>query len=184
MEIIDTPIDAVKILRPKRIGDGRGFLSEVYRRDTMERAGLPTGWVQDIHSFSSAPGTVRGMHFQVPPCAQDKLIRVARGRILDVAVDLRHTSPTFGRHVAVELSAENWQQLLIPIGFAHGFCTLEPDTEVIYKVTAFYSAKHDLGVAWNDADLGIAWPLSPEEAVLSDKDRRQPQLVDLPLFFE
>jgi len=184
MEIIDTAIPAVKIIRPKRFGDHRGFFSEVFRRDVMEQAGLPTEWIQDNHSLSAAVGTVRGLHFQTEPFAQDKLVRVVRGRILDVAVDLRRSSPTFGKHVAVELSAENWQQLLVPIGFAHGFCTLEPDTEVLYKVTALYSAQHDLGLAWDDPELGIAWPVASADAMLSDKDRRQPRLADLPTYFD
>ena len=119
------------------------------------------------------------MHFQTAPFAQDKLVRVISGRILDVAVDLRRSSPTFGRHVVVELSKENWRQLFIPIGFAHGFVTLEPDTEVIYKVTNFYSPQHDCGVAWDDPDIGIAWPADAESAVLSDKDRKWPRLRDL-----
>jgi dTDP-4-dehydrorhamnose 3,5-epimerase len=127
---------------------------------------------------------VRGLHFQARPFAQDKLIRVVRGRILDAAVDLRRSSRTFGRHVAIELSAENWQQLLVPIGFAHGFCTLEPDTEVLYKVTAPYSGQHDLGLAWNDPDLGIAWPVMPDAAILSDKDRQQPRLADVSSYFD
>ena len=184
MEIIDTAIEAVKIVSPKRFGDERGFFSEVFRRDVMEQAGLPTDWVQDNHSHSSAAGTVRGLHFQARPFAQDKLVRVVRGRILDAAVDLRRSSRTYGHHVTVELSAENWRQLLVPIGFAHGFCTLEPDTEVVYKVTAPYSAQHDLGLAWNDPDIGIAWPVTDDAAVLSDKDRHQPRLADLSLYFD
>jgi dTDP-4-dehydrorhamnose 3,5-epimerase len=178
-----TGIPDVKILTPLRLGDHRGFFSETYNRKTFEAAGLVLDFVQDNHSLSAEAGTVRGLHFQSPPFAQDKLIRVARGAILDVAVDLRRGSPTFGQHVAVELSAANWRQLLVPIGFAHGFCTLEPDTEVVYKVTGFYSAANDHGLAWDDPDLGIAWPVTRDAATLSDKDRRHPRLADLPDYF-
>ncbi len=183
MDIEPTAIDAVKIIRPKRFGDARGYFSEVFRLDVMERHGLPTAWVQDNQSRSAAVGTIRGLHFQSHPVAQDKLVRVLRGRILDVAVDIRRASPTYGRHVAVELSAENMLQLLVPIGFAHGFCTLEPDTEVFYKVTAPYGPQNDFGLAWDDPDLGIAWPVAPDQATLSDKDRRQPRLADLQAYF-
>jgi dTDP-4-dehydrorhamnose 3,5-epimerase len=184
MDIESTAIPAVKIIKPKRHGDARGFFSEVFKLSVMAEAGLPTAWVQDNHSRSSEVGTVRGLHFQSHPVAQDKLVRVTRGRVLDVAVDLRRTSPSFGRHVAAELSADNWLQLLVPIGFAHGFCTLEPDTEVLYKVTAPYGPTNDHGVAWDDPDLAIDWPVRPDAAVLSDKDRRQPRLADLPVYFD
>ncbi len=127
MKIEDTEIEGVKVLTPARHGDHRGFFSEVYNAKTFEKGGLDLRFVQDNHSVSAEAGTIRGLHFQSPPFAQDKLVRVARGRILDVAVDIRRSSKTFGRHVAVELSRENWKQLLVPIGFAHGFCTLEPD---------------------------------------------------------
>lgn len=128
-------------------------------------------------------GTVRGLHFQAPPYAQDKLIRVVRGKIIDVAVDIRRSSPTFGKYTAVELSYENWNQLFIPIGFAHGFMTLEPNTEVSYKVTNFYSPNHDCGIAWNDPDLAIEWPYNEGEVSLSDKDRRLPFLKELETYF-
>jgi dTDP-4-dehydrorhamnose 3,5-epimerase len=124
-----------------------------------------------------------GCIFQTPPFAQAKLVRVTRGRVLDVAVDLRRFSPTFGRHVAVELSAANWFQLLVPVGFAHGFCTLEDDSEVLYKVSAYYAAAHDKGIAWDDPALGIRWPVSAADAILSDKDQRQPRLADSPDLF-
>ncbi len=179
-----TAIPDVKIITGKKFGDRRGFFSEVYNRKAFAEAGIALDFVQDNHSLSAQPGTVRGLHFQSPPFAQHKLVRVPRGRILDVAVDIRRSSPTFGRHVTVELSAENWRQLLVPIGFAHGFATLEPDTEVIYKVSDYYSAANDLGLAWDDPDLGIAWPLPPGGAVLSDKDRTHPRLRDLPAIFD
>jgi dTDP-4-dehydrorhamnose 3,5-epimerase len=180
----DTAISAVKIITPKKFGDHRGFFSETYNRRAMAEAGIRLDFVQDNHSRSADVGTIRGLHFQSAPFAQDKLVRVPRGRILDVAVDLRRSSPTFGRHVAVELSAENWRQLLVPIGFAHGFCSLEPETEVLYKVTNYYSPAHDHGLAFDDPALGIAWPIDQAKAILSDKDRRLPRLADCPLCFD
>jgi dTDP-4-dehydrorhamnose 3,5-epimerase len=184
LDIQPTTIAAVKLLTPKKIGDGRGFLSEVYKRSEFEAAGLFLEFVQENHLFSERAGTVRGLHFQIPPFAQDKLVRVIRGRIFDVAVDLRRSSPTFGRHVATELSAENWRQLLIPKGFAHGLCTLEPDTEVAYKATNYYSGECDRGLLWNDPDLGIEWPVSESTACTSDADRTHPRLRELPVFFD
>jgi dTDP-4-dehydrorhamnose 3,5-epimerase len=130
VQIDNADIEGVKVITPKKLGDHRGFFSEVYVKRVFDEAGLALNFVQDNHSFSAEVGTIRGLHFQSPPFAQDKLVRVTRGRVVDVAVDLRRSSKTFGRHVAVEISAENWRQLLVPIGFAHGFCTLEPDTEV------------------------------------------------------
>ena len=179
MLVEDTVIEGVKIITPKKHGDERGFFSEVYNLSTWEKAGLHYRFVQDNHSLSANVGVIRGLHFQTEPAAQDKLVRVVRGRILDVAVDLRRSSPTFGRHVAVELSADDWRQLLVPIGFAHGFCVLEPNTEVLYKVTNFYAAASDSGLAFDDPDLNIDWPVSPASALLSDKDRRWPRLRDL-----
>ncbi len=181
--IQDTAIADVKIVTPRKFGDARGFFSETYNRRTFESAGLRYEFVQDNHSLSTAAGSVRGLHFQIAPFAQDKLVRVLRGRIHDVVVDLRRGSPTFGRHVAVELSAKNFRQLLVPAGFAHGFCTLEPDTEVFYKVTQFYSPLHDRGVLWNDPSLGIDWPAIADAATLSEKDRVLPRFNDLADFF-
>jgi dTDP-4-dehydrorhamnose 3,5-epimerase len=183
MIVEDTAVAGVKIITPRKHGDHRGFFSEVYRQDVLAEAGLSLQFVQDNHSLSAQTGTLRGLHFQAPPFAQDKLVRVLRGAIIDVAVDLRVSSATFGKHVAVEISAANWRQLLVPIGFAHGFCTLEPDTEVFYKVTNYYSAAHDLGLAWDDPALGIEWPATGSPLVLSDKDRRHPALKDLPGVF-
>ena len=168
---------------PKKHGDHRGFFSEVYNKRTLAAAGIDIDFVQDNHSLSAEKGVVRGLHFQVPPFAQDKLVRVVRGSVFDVAVDLRRGSPTYGKHVSVVLSAEEWNQILVPIGFAHGLMTLEPDTEVIYKVSNYYSAEHDKGLLWNDPALGIEWPVAEEEAILSAKDQMPPRLADLPPYF-
>ncbi len=178
-EIIDTAIADVKVIVPARYGDDRGFLSEVYRRDAFAAAGIDVEFVQVNQSYSARRGTVRGLHFQLAPRAQAKLVRVTRGSILDVAVDLRPDSPTYGRHVAVELSAANWKQLFIPVGFAHGFCTLEPDTEVIYMLSDVYAPELERGVLWNDPALGIDWPVAEAEAILSPKDRAHPRLAEL-----
>lgn len=166
------------VLEPKKFGDHRGFFSETYSRARLAEAGFDAEFVQDNHSLSVEPGVVRGLHFQTPPYAQDKLVRVARGAILDVAVDIRRGSPTYGDHAAVELSAENWRQLLVPAGFAHGFVTLVPETEVVYKVTAYFAPANDRGILWSDPDLGIDWPVDAAAAILSDKDRAQPRLAD------
>lgn len=183
LSVEPTIIPEVRIVTPRRFGDRRGFFSETYSRQHFFEAGIDTEFVQDNHSLSATVGTVRGLHFQSEPFAQAKLIRVVRGSILDVAVDIRRSSPTYGKHVAVELSAENGRQLFVPVGFAHGFCTLESDTEIEYKVSAYYSAANDHGLAWNDPDLKIAWPVDPARAVLSDKDCRQPTLAELPAYF-
>lgn len=181
-EALCVTIPDVKVLTPRRFDDPRGTFAEVYRRDALAALGVTCDFVQDNHSISHRRGTVRGLHYQAPPFAQDKLVRVVRGAIFDVAVDLRRSSPTFGRHVACVLSAAEWNQLLVPAGFAHGFCTLAPDTEVLYKVTAYYSAAHERGIRWDDPQLGIDWPVAADEALLSEKDRRLPswgELTDL-----
>jgi dTDP-4-dehydrorhamnose 3,5-epimerase len=182
--ITDTAIPAVKLIEPKRFGDQRGFFSETYSRAAFLDAGIDLDFVQDNHSLSQQVGTLRGLHFQSPPFAQDKLVRCTRGRILDVVVDIRRGSPSFGAHVAIELSEKNWRQLLVPKGFAHGFITLEASSEVLYKVTAPYSAAHDFGLAFSDPALGIDWPAPTGGAVLSDKDRRHPLLAELPAYFD
>jgi len=183
MEITETRIPDVKLLRPKKFGDHRGFFSETYNCRTLAESGIEIDFVQDNHSLSVEKGTIRGLHFQTPPYAQDKLVRVVRGAILDVAVDLRRESPTYGQWVGAEISAEEWNQILVPVGFAHGICTLEPDTELIYKVSNYYSPDHDKGLRWNDPDLGIEWPISESEAILSEKDRAQPLFKEMTAAF-
>ncbi|MHC4980982.1 MAG: dTDP-4-dehydrorhamnose 3,5-epimerase [Planctomycetota bacterium] len=184
MNVIETEIPDIKILSPERFGDHRGFFSETYNRRALAEAGLELDFVQDNDSLTAEPGTVRGLHFQVPPFAQHKLVRVVRGAILDVAVDLRRGSPTRGRHVAVQISAEEWNQVFVPAGFAHGFCTLKPDTHIVYKVTSHYSPQHDKGLLWSDPALGIQWPVSAAEAVLSQRDTQWPRLAELPDYFD
>ncbi|MGX1740383.1 dTDP-4-dehydrorhamnose 3,5-epimerase [Bosea sp. NPDC055353] len=184
LSVEDTAIPAVKIVTPRKFGDHRGFFSETWSHKAFAEAGLDLDFVQDNQSLSAPVGTLRGLHFQSPPFAQDKLVRVTRGRILDVAVDIRASSPTFGKHVAVELSAENWKQLLVPIGFAHGFVTLEPDTEVLYKVTAPYAPANDHGLAFDDPALGIDWRLPLSGLTLSDKDRKHPRLAEMLRYFD
>jgi dTDP-4-dehydrorhamnose 3,5-epimerase len=184
LSVEETAIPAVKIVTPKKFGDHRGFFSETWSRKAFAEVGIDLDFVQDNQSLSGPVGTLRGLHFQSPPFAQDKLVRVTRGRILDVAVDIRASSPTFGKHVAVELSAENWRQLLVPVGFAHGFVTLEPDTEVIYKVTAPYAPENDHGLAFDDPALGIDWRLPLSGLTLSDKDRKHPRLAEMLRYFD
>lgn len=179
MKIERLAIPDVVLITPKNFRDERGFFSETWNEQTLLAAGFDFRFVQDNHALSRAKGTVRGLHFQTPPKAQDKLIRCTRGAVFDVAVDIRRSSPTFGQHVAAVLSAENWSQLLVPKGFAHGYATLEPDTEIVYKVTDYYSPAHDKGLAWDDPALAIAWGFTRANAVLSDKDRMQPRLSEL-----
>lgn len=179
MQFIDTDLPGVRIVEPVRHGDHRGFFAETWHASRFADAGLDRPWMQDNHSRSQTPGTLRGLHFQAPPHAQSKLVRVVRGRVLDVAVDIRRGSATFGQHVAVELSEANFRQLYVPAGFAHGFVTLEPDTEVLYKVDAGYAPDADMGIAWNDPDLGIDWGVANDAVVLSEKDQRHPTLAEL-----
>jgi dTDP-4-dehydrorhamnose 3,5-epimerase len=170
--------DIVKIV-PVRHGDARGYFSEVFRDAWFRDHVADVTFVQDNQSLSAERGTVRGLHFQLEPFAQGKLVQCVSGAVFDVAVDIRKGSPTFGQWAGAELSGRNGVQLWIPTGFAHGFVTLEPHTIVHYKVTAPYSAQHDRGLFWNDADVGIAWPVAAAKAVLSEKDRAQPSLADL-----
>jgi dTDP-4-dehydrorhamnose 3,5-epimerase len=184
MRIEPTAIADAKLLVPRRIVDTRGFFSETWNRTTLAAAGISADFCQDNLSRSRPVGTIRGLHFQTPPFAQTKLVSVLAGRIFDVAVDLRRGSSTYGRHVSAELTADGGEQFLIPEGFAHGFCTLEPDTLIAYKVSAPYSPAHDSGLLWNDADLGIVWPVGPAQAVLSDKDRNLPAFREFQTPFE
>ncbi len=184
MEVEALAIPEVLLITPRRFDDGRGFFSETYHEARWRAAGVGGPFVQDNHSLSVAAGVIRGLHCQIAPSVQGKLVRVVKGAIWDVAVDIRHGSPTFGRFVAAELSAANWRQLWIPGGFLHGFCTLVPDTEVLYKVTAPYDPAAERAVAWDDPDLALPWPLAPgSAAVLSEKDRHHPRLCDCAPWF-
>jgi dTDP-4-dehydrorhamnose 3,5-epimerase len=184
MQVTATQIPDVKILTPKKFGDSRGFFSETYNRNTLrDLIGADVDFVQDNQSLSVEKGVVRGLHYQMPPMAQAKLVRVTRGAILDVAVDIRRASPTFGRHVAAVISADNWRQIFVPVGFAHGFVTLEPNTEVLYKVSNYYSPKDERGILWNDPKLAIDWGISESAAVMSEKDQKYPTLAAAKDFF-
>jgi len=175
-------LDGVLELSPRKFGDDRGFFSETYNAKSFVEAGIDLTFVQDNHSYSAASGVVRGLHYQLPPFAQDKLVRVTRGAILDVAVDIRKGSPTFGKWVALEVSAEKWNQILVPKGFAHGFMTLVENTEVIYKVTNYYSPDHDRSIRFDDPAIGIDWPITASGVQLSDKDQKAPFLADAVVF--
>jgi dTDP-4-dehydrorhamnose 3,5-epimerase len=174
----------VKLFTPKRFADARGSFSEIWVDRWFRKEIADVSFVQENQSVSEQKGTVRGLHFQRPPAAQGKLVRVVRGSIFDVAVDIRNGSPTYRQHVATKLNAAEGAQLWVPPGFLHGFCTLEDETEVYYKVTSYYSPSDDAGVLWNDEDLGIDWPIGVDSAVLSDKDQNHPRLRDLPPYFE
>ena len=184
LDVLPLSLPGVMLIRSTRISDSRGSFAETYVRGDFAKSGIPNDFVQDNQSVSFSAGTVRGLHFQTPPFQQAKLIRVLRGRIFDVVVDLRRSSATYGTHVSVELSAEGGEQLFVPAGFAHGFCTLVATTEVFYKVDAVYSSAHDRGVNWLDPTLGIRWPVAPSKAILSDKDRALPPMNELSAHFE
>lgn len=177
LKIHKTSLEGVVLITPRRFGDDRGWFSESWKAAAHADAGLDFYWVQDNHSFSAQQGTLRGLHYQAPPHAQDKLLRCTRGRIWDVAVDYRKGSPTYLQHVGVELTADNGCQLLVPAGFLHGFVTLEPDCEVQYKCSAPYAPECDAGVRWDDPDIAIDWPISGEPH-LSDKDAVAPLVSD------
>ncbi len=175
MQILPTTLPDVKRLRLTRHADERGWFMETWRSDLASALGLDAAFVQDNNAWSARAGTVRGLHYQLAPSAQGKLVRVVRGAVWDVAVDLRAGSPNLGRWVAVCLSADNAEQLWIPPGFAHGYCTLVDDTELAYKVTAFHAPDLERGVAWDDPDLALPWPVAREDAVVSERDRALPR---------
>lgn len=172
MDVKDLSLPGLKLLKPRRFADSRGYFSETYNERTFAQAGITIKFIQDNQSVSASTGTVRALHFQLPPAPQTKLVRVLHGSIFDVGVDLRTGSPTYGRWEGVTISAEGGEQLLVPRGFAHGFCTLEPNSVVAYKVDEFYAPASDSGLIWNDPDLAIAWPVAAGAAVLSDKDQK------------
>lgn len=179
-----TAIEDVKAITSETFADKRGTFCESYNRTRYFKNGIELDFVQDNLSSSVDAGTVRGLHFQRHPTAQAKLVRVVRGSVLDIAVDLRRSSRTYGKWVAETLSADNGKQLLVPVGFAHGFCTLEPNTHVLYKVTSYYSPVDDFGIAWDDPDLAIDWPVGSDKVMLSDKDRCLPKFKSLPAYFD
>jgi dTDP-4-dehydrorhamnose 3,5-epimerase len=182
MKLVNTKIQGILIIEPAVIGDNRGFFMESYNGKKFGGLGIDHSFIQDNHSLSVETGVLRGLHYQLNPKAQTKLVRVTAGAIYDVVIDIRKSSPTFGEWVGVILSAANKRQLLVPQGFAHGFCTIVPNTEVLYKVDEYYSPKHDRGIAWNDPALAIDWPTT--SPILSDKDTKHPNLADAEMNFE
>lgn len=183
MQLERLQIEDIFVVKPSKHGDRRGFFSETYRKDFLREQKADADFLQDNHVYSAHRGVLRGLHFQIPPHAQGKLVRCIRGAILDIGVDIRTGSPTFGHHVAVELSSANWKQLWLPPGFAHGYVTLEQDCEVIYKTTDYYAKDCERGLAWDDPALGIDWKIARNCIVTSDKDRANPLLADLQPFF-
>jgi dTDP-4-dehydrorhamnose 3,5-epimerase len=176
-------IPDVKLVTPVRFNDPRGFFSETWQQTRFAEAGIPGPFIQDNHAVSNGVGVLRGLHCQIGANAQGKLVRCVRGAIFDVAIDVRHGSSTYGQWVGAEISAENWTQIWVPVGFLHAYCTLTAETEVIYKVTGPWDRSAERGVIWNDPDIGIDWPVSPDQVILSDKDRILPRLRDLPPLF-
>lgn len=184
MQIREFDISGLKLFTPRKISDARGFFAETFRQILFDDAIGPAPFVQENQSRSTEAGTIRGLHFQIAPNVQAKLVRVLTGAILDVAVDLRRSSSTYGEHVAIELSSDTLEQFFIPAGFAHGFCTLKPNTEVCYKVSAYYDPKAERGLAWNDRRLAIHWPVDETRAILSDKDKAYGTFEGLDSFFD
>jgi dTDP-4-dehydrorhamnose 3,5-epimerase len=183
MRIERFKIEDIFAIEPSKHSDHRGFFSETYRNDFLRGQKVDAEFLQDNHVYSAQRGVLRGLHFQIPPHAQGKLVRCVRGAILDIGVDIRAGSPTFGQHVAVELSAANWKQLWVPPGFAHGYVTLEQDCEVIYKTTDYYAKDCERGLAWDDPALDIDWRIAKSSLVISDKDHTNPRLADIEPFF-
>jgi dTDP-4-dehydrorhamnose 3,5-epimerase len=177
-------IPDVKLITPPRFQDPRGFFSETWNQSRFADAGIPGPFIQDNHALSTASGVLRGLHCQIGPNAQGKLVRAVKGAIYDVAVDVRRSSPTYGQYVGAILSAENWAQLWVPVGFLHAYCTLTDETEVIYKVTGAYDKAAERGVIWDDPDIGIEWPVSADAVILSDKDKVLPRLSEAPVLFQ
>lgn len=184
MRVASCSIPDVKLIEPDIFADERGFFTEIYNQGRAAAAGMPTGFVQDNLSYSKSPGTVRGLHFQAPPSAQAKLVVVLTGAAFDVALDIRCGSPSYGVHAAITLKAGDGRQLFVPAGFAHGFATLEPDTRVLYKVTAHYARGDERGIYWADPVLKIDWPVDLKEAIVSEKDRKWPGFSDLCDYFD
>ena len=184
MQVTAQSLPEVLEISPQKFADARGFFSETYNMEEFAEAGIAMSFVQDNHSHSTERGVLRGLHYQLPPFAQDKLIRVIKGAIFDVAVDIRQGSPRYGQWCACTISARAWNQLFVPKGFAHGFLTLEPDTEVTYKVSDRYAPEHERAIHFADPDLAITWPLDGIEPILSDKDRIAPSLKDQPAAFQ
>lgn len=183
MEFRTFDVEGPLEIRPRKIADDRGYFSEIFRLDEFAQQSAQVEFVQDNQSLSIRTGTVRGIHFQSHPYAQGKLVRCLAGKLFDVAVDLRRGSQSYGRWVSVLLSPDENNQLWIPVGFGHAFCTLEPNSIISYRVTSYYSAENDKGVAWNDPEIGVEWPDVADPQTLSAKDRNQPQLCDLPAYF-
>jgi dTDP-4-dehydrorhamnose 3,5-epimerase len=184
MQIERLEIEDIVVIVPPKRGDNRGFFSETYNKKTLAAFGIDVEFVQDNHAYSADRGVLRGLHFQTPPRAQGKLIRCVQGAILDVVVDIRRGSPSYGRHVAIELSGTNWKQVWVPPGFAHGYVTLVADCEVIYKVTDYWAPECERGIAWNDPDLDIDWRVSRTDLTLSDKDQKNPPLAEAEAVFQ
>jgi dTDP-4-dehydrorhamnose 3,5-epimerase len=178
MDVKNLRLPGVILVTPRRFSDARGYFSETYNEKTFRAAGIAASFVQDNQSLSTQRGTIRGLHFQLPPAAQGKLVRVVQGSVYDVAVDLRVGSPTYGRWDGATLTAGGGEQIYVPRGFAHAFCTLEPDTVVAYKVDDFYAPACDSGLIWNDPTLAIEWPVAANEVVLSDKDQKLGRFAD------